>query len=175
MDVQRDTDCSLLYHFTALQYVLEIIESGRLEVTASNLKKPNRSRERTYRDPRTGHPVIGNPEDDAYKPVVWLTSDPDPSGNGLDAITNGSKDLKRRVRITIPWQPEFEKWTTWAIKNRIDRKWFDRLRASGGGKSATWYICERPIPLEEVSVIEDLQTGEVLYKAEAFAPTGTDN
>src|SRR5262245_17493719 len=104
-----------LYHFTAIQNVEHIFEEG--------LWKGDR---------------LWKPDFDWDGPCVWLTTDSDPSGHGLD----GSTVNKRRIRfdLVIPsTDPRLKYWPRFA-KGRISREMFDAYDKAGGDKSATWYV-----------------------------------
>ena len=69
-----------LYHYTNLINMKDILKSGALKLTPSNLKKP--------KDLHRGinqfgkHALIS--ETDSYKPVVWLTNSASSQQHGLE-------------------------------------------------------------------------------------------
>jgi hypothetical protein len=104
-----------LYHFTTIQYVPSIFESG--------LWKGDRLWKRNS---------------DWSTPCVWLTTDVDSSGHGLD----GSGADKRRIRfefLIASTHPRLKHWPRYA-KGKISDEEFEAYNCAGGGKSFTWYI-----------------------------------
>lgn len=132
-----------LYHFTSRQQLDWILEDGYLKLTPSNLKEPKHIKkvidERgviTYADPT-----------DFYKPVVWLTENPEPK-----ARENGLSDIKTEVRITVKKTDDFKEWDTWALKNGIKVDWYKRLTA--GCDHNSWWISTVIIPKADFIKIE---------------------
>jgi hypothetical protein len=99
---------------------------------------------------------------------VWLTTDPEPDGHGLDRcgqpLTEREKirkgvdlnepafwDNKREVRITlrIPSNDlRLRQWPTWARQNHVDQQWYQALATSGDSKHRTWWLYLGVIPPE---------------------------
>lgn len=141
-----------LYHYTSRHQVEQIIEAGYLELTPSNLIKPTDLRMVRYEDGNYG---TVSEISDPIKPVVWMTD----SLDGSEKFTKNNA-IKQRIRISIPMKDSYKFWVVWARKNRMNKQWFkDFTQNSHYG---TWYISEEAIPLEDVLMIEDLTTGEVL-------------
>lgn len=129
-----------LYHYTTKEHYKEILETGSLHLTPSNLIKPKH----LHLDAEKGAYVD---ETDEYRPVVWLTSD-----NGASATSLGNfqdpHGKKTDVRISIAKARDMHPWYRWAQENGIDRFWFKSLkRAASGWRS--FYVCEREIPVSE--------------------------
>lgn len=146
-----------LYHYTSRYQVEQIIEAGYLKLTPSNLIKPV--------DLKIVRNADGNYDavsaiSDPVKPVVWLTDSLDTSGHGLENST--APDFKKRIRITIPMKDSYKWWVTWAERNRMNKSWFKAF--TRGKRYGTWYVSEEPITLDDVLLIEDLLTGEVLFE-----------
>lgn len=121
-----------LYHFTSFGHLPVIIQSGGL-----------------YK----GEVPIGNGS--TFSLATWLTSDPDPSGHGLD----GSAVNKREVRITVVFERrdrDLASWLKFAKKTRIDQRVVDEMSRTGGGKrkAETWYIYPRLIPVSVFRSVE---------------------
>lgn len=140
----------VLYHYTSRIQAELIMKKGYLKLTPSNLIKPT--------DPKLIRDEDGvlswvSEISDAVKPVVWLTDSKDPSVHGLDK-------LKEDVRITVPMKDSYKWWVTWAERNRMNKKWFRDL--TKGLKYGSWYVSEEIISLEDVLLIEDLKTGEII-------------
>ncbi len=51
-------------------------------------------------------------------------------------------------------------WVAWAERNRMNKKWFKSI--TNGMRYGSWYVSEEIIKLEDVLLIEDLKTGEIL-------------
>jgi hypothetical protein len=134
-----------LYHFTALKYLESIrakgLMPGEVALSASDRRENF---------------------------AVWLTTDPEPDGHGLDRcgqpLTEREKirkgvdlnepafwDNKREVRITlrIPSNDlRLRQWPTWARQNHVDQQWYQALATSGGSKHRTWWLYLGVIPPE---------------------------
>lgn len=133
----------VLYHYTSLTHMKDIIESGYIKKVPSNLLRP--------KNMQNVNGVVIDPATDDFKPVVWLTSSLDPNGHGLIGRQN-----KKRIRFTIPMQRHFVKLSEWAKKNNMDPKWKKAL--TKGFNWQSWYISELQISLDEVSEIFDCET-----------------
>ncbi|MEO1815520.1 MAG: hypothetical protein ABGU93_08030 [Acetobacterium sp.] len=142
-----------LYHYTSRYQAEQIIEAGYLELTPSNLIKPTDLRTVRYEDGNYG---TVSEISDPVKPVVWMTD----SLDGSEEYTK-NPELKQRIRISIPMKESYKFWVVWAKKNRMNKQWFKDFTQNS--RYGTWYISEDAIPLEDVLMIEDLTTGEVLW------------
>ena len=145
-----------LYHYTSRYQAEQIIQSGYLKLTPSNLIKPVDLRLVRYEDGNYG---MVSDISDPIKPVVWLTDSLDVSGHGLEAFN--APNFKKRIRITVPMKDSYKWWVTQAEKNRMNKKWFKAF--TYGKRYGTWYVSEDPIMLDDVLLVEDLETGEILY------------
>lgn len=145
-----------LYHYTSRYQVEQIIESGYLKLTPSNLIKPVDLKIMKLTD---GNYDAVSAISDPIKPVVWLTSSLDTSGHGIESPHD--PNFKKRIRITIPTKDSYKWWITWAEENRMNKSWFKAF--TRGKRYGTWYVSEEAIMLDDVLLIEDLVTGEVLY------------
>jgi hypothetical protein len=101
--------------------------------------------------------------------VAWLTSSKTPKESGVmdgaDIEMGGRKYLsvdKRRVRITVDVD-DAKHWPPWSreqgIKEEVDRA----MAIATGGDLDSWYVVERPVYDDEWVIVEDLQTGTVLW------------
>ena len=144
-----------LYHYTSRYQVEQIIEAGYLKLTPSNLIKPVDLKIIKNED---GNYDAVSAISDSVKPVVWLTDSLDMSGHGLENASD--PNFKKRIRITIPMKDSYKWWVTWAERNRMNKKWFKAF--TSGKRYGTWYVSEEIITLDEVLLIEDLESGEVL-------------
>lgn len=95
-----------LYHYTNLETMKEILESGALKLTPSNLKKPTNLHVGTN---QFGHQAIIS-DTDSYKPVVWLTDSDSPERHGLsNPLEQMPPELdKRRIRFVLEKKPDYE-------------------------------------------------------------------
>lgn len=127
------------YHYTSKVHVANILKSGHLKLTESNLK----------------HDV------ELYKPVVWLTTKAIP--NDFELGLDGSVVDKTEVKIIVKPQKHFKTWTKFKKENApLNNKWIDVLENNRTPES--WYISEKEVPLSQVELIENRYTKEVYYK-----------
>ena len=127
----------MLYHYTSLEHLAQILEDREIHLTASNLLKPI-----------APHIVNGNfvDETDSYKPVVWFTSVMD-FGRAKGAGLDGSILDKTAAAIAVDSTSQnFVKWETWAKRNRIETSWFNALKRTAP-LWETFYITEQPVPI----------------------------
>ena len=141
----------VLYHFTSRHHLPLILKDGYLKLTESNLKQP--SQEVIHKLQRGEANVK-----DLYRPVVWLTSSPNPDNMGL----TGSSFNKSEIRFTLKKREHYEKWSTWSRENRIKDSWAESLKR--GYDSDSWYVSESAVPItgDEIVRIENIVSGEVL-------------
>lgn len=136
-----------LYHFTSKRHFQEILDSGVLKVSPSNLVKP-----KNLHFDKTLDRWDWDTYD--YKPVVWLTESPTARDEVMQATgKEGSGERKDEVRIAAEKTPGMQKWTKWAEANGIDRKWFKDVKRASRDHQA-WYVSEIPIPVEDFAAVE---------------------
>ena len=152
------TDKKFLYHYTSRMQAEQIIKSGYLKLTPSNLIKPIDARIVKHEDGTFG---VVSEISDPVKPVVWLTDSEDASRMGLECPNN--PDFKKQVKIVVPMKDAYKWWVTWAERNHMNKKWFKAF--SAGVNYRSWFVSEEIISLADVARIEDVKTGEVLYIA----------
>ena len=92
--------------------------------------------------------------------VVWLTTDPDPSGHGLTSERREIRiqvDLPRNTTRLVAWQP-------YAAKrfNRADLHAFNK---AGEGKATTWFFYRGRIGSRHFVEVIDHRTGESITAA----------
>lgn len=134
----------------------QILESGALKLTPSNLLEP---KDMHIGVDQFGHKAMVS-ETDSYKPVVWLTNSDSPDRNGIDSSVGMPDEyVKKRVRFVLEKKPHYEWWHTWSDKNRMKKSYKKRLILNMN--YASWYISETEIPLSDVLYVEDLVTGEI--------------
>lgn len=143
-----------LYHYTSKQHLQQIIESGYLKLTPSNLIEPTDLKIITDKN---GDKIAVSELSDPVKPVVWLTESTSPERMGID----NTKFDKKQIRITIPKKSTYKLWFTWAQRNKIKKSWYNRLIKDCNYTS--WYISEDIIKLEDIAKIEDLKTGDIIH------------
>lgn len=141
-----------LYHYTAMKRWEQILDSGYLKLTPSNLLKPV--------NPRMVKLPDGSwnctDETDAIKPVVWLT-------DSIEAAGHGNDKIKQEIQIVIPYDKEKHHWwVEWKDKNRMNKSWFKKL-TSNGERYGTWYVCEEIIPVSAILYVKNLLTGEIIF------------
>lgn len=140
-----------LYHFTSGIHLAHfILPEGFLKLTDSNI-----------------HPVIEN----HGPPVVWLTSNPDPTRNtGLDGsfmLLNGTRfDLnKREVRFTIDIDDAIH-WPEFARDQRMASDAYYSLAATGGDPEE-WWVVPREITWQDWVRIQVEQEGKRSFDFDA--------
>lgn len=128
-------------HYTSLENLMKIRKDKVIKLTASNLVKP------------IGLQLSnGNLVDitDSIKPVVWLTSD----SSFKTAMNNGLTMNKTEVAIVIPGGVimNIMKWDKWAVRNGINKEWFDCLKSTAPNWE-TFYVSESPIPFSSATEV----------------------
>ena len=96
--------------------------------------------------------------------LLWLTSSPIPEGMGLDGMLEEFD--KRNIRITVRKRAYMYEWNIWCIARRADENLKEALIVSAGAEDThkTWYVSEREVPFKDILLVENIKTGEVLYK-----------
>ena len=146
-----------LYHFTATYHVNSILSCGYLELCPSNLIEPKDLKHGI--DPLTGNPSMVSEMSDSYKPVVWLVNMDQIASNEVRG--HGLSEFKVVVRCKIPMKDDYQWWSAWADKNRMKTSW--RKRFTRNTRYSAWYVCEHRIPLEDIEIIENLESGEIYW------------
>lgn len=157
----------LVYHYTCLEHLREILADGYLKPSPSDLKRPVNLR--MVKDNQGRDSVISDTDD--YRPVVWaydkLDFDNILSATGLDRWKGkvGSSVDKSEVCIVMDGSG-FSHWLTWARKNFISEKWL-REMFTDGTDYRHWYIHEGPVYLKDVDakIIYRPDVGERLQRA----------
>lgn len=124
------TKPTVLYHYTSVAHLEEIIVSGSITKAPSNLLRP--------RNLKVVGTALVDEATDWFKPVVWMTDSLSPEGLGLP-------DIKKRIRISIPMQRHFKKWNKWAKRNNMAPHLIRGPTISMSWQS--WYISEYEISL----------------------------
>ncbi len=83
----------VLFHYTCKFHLPEILESGYLKLTDSNLIPPDGT-------------LLTEIASKNYKPVVWLTDSLCTDGHGLD----GGWTDKKEIKITVRRKPSMKWW-----------------------------------------------------------------
>lgn len=137
------------YHFTGEEYHWNTIKSTRyLDTTNSKISSIN-----PFKAPN----------------IVWLTSNKTPEGTGIDRgkiyFQNTFIDAPPIIRITVD-VPDAMHWPAWSMKYLIKKSVYDGLAKSANGDPITWYVVDRPIYDNEWVIVENIKSGEVLWKRE---------
>ncbi len=135
----------ILYHYTSVWHLRQIMDTGYIKLSPSNLLYPVNMR------------IVNNcvvSDTDNYKPVIWTTTDDSfrAAPHGL-AAPKGKKMLfdKTEVAIVFEDDPDFVQYESWAKKNNIDRKWFRELTRGCDYKS--WFVSEKQKKYKDVAGI----------------------
>lgn len=118
-----------LYHFTSLPHLEEIIRSGTIQVTESNIGAP-------WQDPTYPYGSHAGP------PVVHLMDVADPFA--FDHGLGGAHYDKRQVRfeVNVPGIP----WMDWEWTATMSPRWRRILEEQAGqGASDHWHVFPAPI------------------------------
>lgn len=144
----------VLYHYTSLEHAKSIIEAGYIRKTPSNLLRP--------KNLSIVNGVAVDPATDDYFPVVWMTNSESPDGLGIETGNAPTyRDIKKRVRISIPMKPYYTKWSKWAKQHNMEPGWKKCFTAGLNWQS--WYVSELEIPLKAISEILDLETNTAIH------------
>jgi len=131
------------YHFTCSYLLPAIMQSGFLNLTASNFSF----------------------EQKLY-PVVWLTNLPTPDNHGLLFDCNIPDDLnKTHIRFSIRKRPYIKHWDAWSDEKGMDKQLKQTLIHSASAEDTyqSWYISEQIVPItKDVICIENLATGQAI-------------
>ena len=134
----------VLYHFTCSYLLNAIMESGYLNLTASNFSFEQKKH-----------------------PVVWLTDLPTPDNHGLLIDKNIPDDLnKTHIRFTIRNRPFIKQWDAWSDAKGMDKqqKQFMITSASAEDTYKSWYVSEQIIQIaKDVVCVENLATGQIRH------------
>ena len=141
-----------LYHYTNLQSYLNIVRIGKILTSPSCLYEPKNITK--VHNPVTGSMEFVDLEHDHIKRVVWLTESKKSSGHGLA--------LKPfNLRITVKPNDSTVWWMKWQMDNHMEKKWFRHF--TKGFDYRSWWVSEKEIPVSDILLVEDINTGEVLY------------
>lgn len=138
----------VLYHFTSPMGLSAILHSGQITLTESNLN---------IREENCG--------------VVWLTSSPEAMNHGLKFNNSIPAEYdKTSIRITLPIKELYKPWDEWSSSKGMDSGYKEILisSANAGETYKTWYVSESSIPIQEITNIENLVTGEAFSVEEAI-------
>ena len=148
-----------LYHFTANAdtHIGRILQTGYLKLTRSSLQRPQKQ----WVEIRNGVKTYCSDVDD-YKPCVWMTNKKSGEGLGIDiGMSPAYVDAKKEICITIRMKDTFKWWNQWADENRMNKSW--RKTFTTGLNYGSWYISEEPILMEDIVLIENMRTDEILF------------
>lgn len=153
----------ILYHFTNVKWLEQIVADGVIKTTDSNLSGPSRAEapnKKAWLEYRTRGITIEN-----EPKVVWLTNLYVADPGYLGMVVNGqpvpahmvpAEYRKTRVRITVAvpdtdalWWPQFARHNG---RHAINERWYRMMARDSDPK--TWFVVLRPIPMEEITTIE---------------------
>ena len=136
-------DPKVLYHFTCSVNLSAIMQTGFINLTASNYSI----------------------DDLSLFPVVWLTSSPTPNNHGLSFNEKMPVELnKTRIRFTIRNRPFIKQWDLWCEEKGMDRKTKQAMIETAFAENTymNWYISEQPISIADDAIcVENLETGQI--------------
>ena len=120
-----------LYHFTSVRHVKEILKSGVIQTTYSDIQS-----------------------DGAGPAVVWLTSNPKPKQGWTERDAPNFLFEKYGIRITVEIsEKEAHRYHEWSRKMGMDPKWF-KLYTERDGDFENWYVVTRAIGRPEWRDVE---------------------
>ena len=133
----------ILYHYTTVGHLPEILEDGYLDTTESNMSRTR------------GH---------AGPDVCWLTADSDPvTACGqwrYVPLAPGLTVDKGRIRFAVDVAfRDVHRWRDWVRARGIHPEWARSLARAGG--SGQWFVVQRRVPRTEWVEVTDTVTGEV--------------
>lgn len=150
-----------LHHFTSPYNASAILVMGLIRRTDGVLAP----------GPATVDTTSGNPP----REVVHLTRDPEPHRQMWSQHVNlqtgradgwivGEYD-KRRIRFTVS-ETRVEPWIDVAVRSGTPQSWIDALARTGGDGALmpNYYVCDRDIPRRKWRLVEDTESGEVLWR-----------
>lgn len=139
----------LLYHYTSKAHLLDILASGYIKRSPSDLVAPTK----LEYDVETNS-FVGDTDD--IRPVVWLTSNPYATQEELGTYQQVAPEKRKdTVRIAVTKTADMKSWLSWHTSNHGDERTAERFKATALDWM-NWYVCERDIPVEEfVEVMVD--------------------
>ena len=134
----------VVYHFTSSVHLPDIMQSGFIDMTASNFSLEK-----------------------LLYPVVWLTDLPTPHNHGIELSENIPDVFKKtHIRFTLRKRPHMKQWDAWSDAKGMDKQLKQMLIASASAEETYqgWYISEQPIRLAVDAIcVENLHTGQILH------------
>ena len=165
----------IFYHYTCLEHLEKIVDSGYLKLCESNIYPPSYVVETEngvgvtdeyLEAKKAGQPIV---DENAMKgpPVVWLYRKP-LTGKGPDMLqSEGVMPVdgrlfpvtidKSRVEISVNIPAEDAQRADKFFRKHKTPEWWLRIleKAAGSSKVRDWYVIERIIPSEEWLEIKD--------------------
>lgn len=138
----------ILYHFTSPMHWALIYQSGRLQVSESNIGSPAPSMQ-----PCGEHVGPG---------VVWLLDTPEVA---FDHGLTGSIVDKTEVRISVD-VPRPIRWSQWEWINHMHPAWREALVERAGGPEAAehWFVVPANVRARHWTEVRNVKTDEVLWR-----------
>jgi len=120
-----------LYHFTSVRHMREIMKSGRIQTTYSDIQP-----------------------DGAGPGVVWLTSNPKPKQQWTEGDAPVFLLEKYGIRITVEIpEKDAHRYPEWSREMGIEPKWF-KIYTERDGDYGNWYVVTRPVDKSEWKAVE---------------------
>lgn len=140
----------IFYHFTSLDHLPKICNSGILRFGDIPLKQT----------PNVGEDGHG----------VWLTnaSSANPEQHGLKNPFVDKTVVRFKIDID-ECSPQLFKWSAYAKRNKVKRKWYKKLDEVGGGLSNTWWLYIGEIDIRSSRVVISIKENRV------YVPKLTDH
>ncbi len=138
-----------LFHYTSISALPNIVRTGRLMLSESELSPKRRM---------------------AGRPVVWLTKSDDPKSSGImhDPTLQNLRDFdlidKTRIRFKVELPNKLvTRYRDWAKGQGIDRNWLAHQMTFPGANS--WFVTTRPIEMFCWREVIDLQEDRAIWVA----------
>ena len=149
MGKKRKKQEKLLYHHTTFGHLLDIIESGYIKRTPSDLTLP-----KDITIDKAESEWVGDNDD--YRPVVWLTSSANVTQESLGTVQQVEPAWRKDVvSIAVRKANDIHSWFAWHTSNGGEPEVVKRFQETAPDWS-NWYICEREIPVDEFAEIRVL-------------------
>jgi len=149
-----------LYHFTSVRRMKEILRSGHIKTTYSDIQP-----------------------DGSGPGVVWLTSNPKPKQEWTEIEAQNFLFEKYGIRITVEIpDKEAHRYSEWSREMGIDPKWY-KFYSERDSSFGDWHVVTRPIGMSEwrdVEMWEGFQSDETqgysrrMYESFCMFLSGTE-
>lgn len=144
-----------LYHYTNYESFLNIMRIGCILKAPSCLYMPKKLT--LIFNPLTQHYEHADLEHDHIKRVVWLT-------DSRNAEVHGLYEKPHELRITVRTNSDYKYWMKWQKDNHMNKQMFRSL--TKGTNYNSWWVSENEIPISDIVLVEEVQTGKVIYSGD---------